>query len=173
MAYIIEGEKHPVIYCANYRVASSAVRDTILEMGGRKMRPGAQHHDPPEELPKGALIVETVRDHLDVIESMWYFHDLPVHDTPWGEYVEKVLEGKHEYLTAEKMYGRFPTNYILRYETLDFEWKTLCVNAGLEETPLRTTPRTLKGAELWTYKLRKQVHDCYAEEREELGYGIS
>ncbi len=181
MAYLIHGTKHPVVYCANYRTGSTAMAMTLLEMGAENL---GKHHDPPvveaqegnclvKKIPDNALIVEAVRHHCDVIVS-WWMSKATMSCLP--KFIRMVLDGCHPALSAIAFYNRFPmSNYILRYETLEFEWETLCCNAGLEYRPLLVKPskrpKDVKWQNVFPHTLRHEVCERYKDEMERLGYG--
>jgi len=171
MAYFIQGKDYPVVYCCNYRVGSTAVGTTILEMGGNKI---GEHHDPPVLTQWDTLIVESVRHHCDVLVSWWYWR---CSSTPFEEFIKNVLDGKHSFLKPVTLYSKFNSNYILRYESLENEWATLCNTAGLEFRPLIRSkskrPKGIKWQSLYTPKIKSMIVDSYKDEMEKLGYGIN
>lgn len=172
MAYQIAGEKYPVVFCMNPRTASTAMRDTLLEMGAEE---DGQHHDPPSHIPEGALVVQTVRHHCDVIVSYWMWR---VSGTPFPKFVSGILNGQHRWLRPDGFYNRFKTNYILRYDTIDYEWENLLLNAGLPEVKLKRgtntkRPRGIKWNTLFTPDLYDKVAARYKDEMELYGYGRS
>jgi len=164
MLYFVRGENKGVVYCPNPRVAGVNTIRTILELGGQKL----------DVIPDGKLlIVETVRHHLDVLVSHWYSNDAK---TPFNDFVKEILDGKNEVFGPQTLYGRHPTNYILRYETLDYEWDNLCVNAGLRPCKITRTlsarPKNIKWQNLFSYHMRVAVCNRYKDEMERLGYGV-
>ena len=154
---------------------------TALEMGAE---PLGGHHDPPvteeregncivKRIPDNALIVETVRHHCDVIVSWWMWRNSTA---CFAKFVRLILDGHHPALRPDAFYNHFPmSNYILRYETLEFEWETLCCNAGLEYRKLivkpSKRPKELKWQDIFPYNLRNEVCERYKDEMERLGYG--
>lgn len=174
MAYLIHGTRHPVIYCANPRTGSTAMAMTLQNMGCECI---SKHHcEPPvDKIPNDCLIVESVRHHCDVFVSWWFWRNSSM---AFPKYVRKIMQGEHGFLKANRLYDRFPmTNYILRYETLEFEWQTLCSVAGIEYRPLLRSkntkrPKNIKWDLLFDYGLRREVYGMYGEEMERLGYGI-
>lgn len=172
MAYTIQGSKHPVVFCANPRTGSTATANTLLSMGATKQ---GEHHDPPETLEPETLVVETVRHHCDVFVSWWFWRNSSM---AFPKFVRTIMNNEHGLLRAKRLYGRFDSNYILRYETLDFEWQVLCENAGLEQTKIERSsntkrPKNIKWQTLFPFSLKKEVYDMYGEEMEELGYGTT
>lgn len=175
MAYLIHGEKHPVIFLANYRTASTSIAKAIMDAGGEQL---GSHHDPvtPEQIPDNALVVHTVRHHCDVLVSYWY---KKASQTPFPEFVKRVVDGHHLYFRPEGFYNHWPVkpNYVLRYETLKFEWEVLCLNAGLPNRTLvhsnSKRPQSIKWQLLFTPTLFDLVSKQYKQEMEEYGYGRS
>lgn len=172
MSYSIQGSEHPVVFCANPRTGSTALANTLLSMGAVKE---GEHHDPPTEVREGTLVVETVRHHCDVFVSWWFWRNSSI---SFPKFVRMVMDGQHPMLRPNQLYGRFDSNYILRYETLDFEWETLCVSAGLDHQKIeRSTntkrPKNIKWDLLFPFDLRRQVYKMYGEEMERLGYGTA
>lgn len=169
MAYHIEGSNRPVVYCANPRTGSTATGVTILNMGGYS---DGQHHCPPVQVPENAIVAQTIRHHCDVIVSFWYKGGAGV---PLEEYVDLILSGGHHYLGAHAFYKTFDAPYLLRYETLQFEFDTLCEIAGIKCTTLTVAPtkrpKGMKWRNLFTTNLFNKVYSRYAEEMETLGYG--
>lgn len=164
--YFVQGEIKGVVYCPNPRVAAVNTVKTILEIGGQKL------NTPPDSLD-GLIVVETVRHHLDVLVSHWYDQRAV---TPFDDFIQEVLDGQNIVFGPNKLYGRYPTNYILRYETLDYEWDNMCVNAGIRESKIKRTlssrPKNIKWETLFSYRLRRTVCERYKDEMERLGYGV-
>ncbi len=172
MAYLIEGTKHRVIYCANYRVGSSATTEALMEMGAKKL---GEHHDRPQpiDITPDTIVVETVRHHCDVMVSWWFWRNSRISLTKLVRY---VLDGHHGALRSGAFYARFASNYLLQYATLEFEWEVLCLNAGLEHRPLpvKSTKRTddVKWQSLFPHELRQEVGERYRDEMERLGFSV-
>lgn len=175
MAYLIEGSKHTVIYCANYRVASGATADLLLKMDARRI---GSHHSVPDKKYSNSIIVETVRHHCDVMCSWWFWRNTSI---PFPDFVRLVLDGKHGALKPDAFYGKFYADYVMRYETLEVDWLNLCVNAGLlhytlprysTKRPLERTKET-NWQNLMPRELQKEVLDRYQDEFEKFNYGIS
>lgn len=175
MAYFIQGEKHPLIFLANFRTGSTSTAKAIMDNGGRQI---VSHHAPidPDDVPENALVAHTVRHHCDVLVSYWY---KKASGQPFDEFVKLVLDGYHPYLRADGFYNHWPVtpNYVLRFETLDFEWQTLCLNAGLPDIKLVQSnskrPKGIHWKLLFTPDLYGRVAKQYAEEMEKYGYGRS
>ena len=173
MAYLIEGTKHRVIYCANYRVGSTATAEVLMEMGATKI---GEHHDRPQlsDLTPDTIVVETVRHHCDVMVSWWFWRNSRI---PLTKLVRYVLDGHHGALQPDAFYNRYVSNYSLRYETLDFEWEVLCLNAGLEHKslPRKETKRTdgVTWQSLFPYELCEEVGERYKDEMERLGFSTN
>lgn len=174
MAYTIEGTRHRVVYCANYRVGSTATAATLTAMGAERLY---HHHALPEptDINRNTLVVQTVRHHCDVIVSYWY-KKARGHEFP--DFVNLVLDGQHPTLRADAFFDRYPmANYILRYENLQFEFDTLCLNAGLPETEIHRSPShrppELKWQDMFTQEMKRKMRDRYGEEMERLGYGCN
>lgn len=173
MAYLIYGEKYPVVFLANPRTASTSIRDAILANGGEQQ---SDHHATPNYIPENALIVHTVRHHCDVLVSYWY---KKASGHPFHKFVESVLAGHHRWLKADGFYSRWGDlpNYVLRYDTLEYEWANLCLCAGLPEIELPKTnskrPPGIKWNLLFTPQLYDKVATRYHEEMEKYGYGRS
>lgn len=169
MAYHIEGEKKHVVYCANPRTGSTALASTLMNMGAQQEN---GHHGQPLSVPPDALVVETVRHHCDVLVSYWY-QKASAHQ--FEDFVDMVLAGEVAWLNPNAFYDKFDTNYILRYETLQYEFDNLCLNAGLPETKLLVKPskrpRNMKWGTMFPTRLLNKVFDRYGEELERLGYG--
>lgn len=169
MAYLIQGKKHPLIYCANYRVGSTSTQATLMEMGASKL---GQHHHPPGDVPGDAVVAETVRHHCDVIVSWWCWRNST---TPFPKFVNMVLEGKHSALDPYAFYGKFPTNYIMRYESLSIDWPMLCHYVGLDFKRLKPTPtkrpNDLNWRSVFPHHLKEKVCERYKDEMERFGYG--
>jgi hypothetical protein len=169
--YVIEGTNYPVIYIANYRVGSSATAATLLNMGARQIN---HHHGLPdtENLIEGALIVQGVRHHCDVVVSN-YFTKAPTEKI--DEYVRMICRGGHEYLRPPKLYDRYPCNYVLRFETLQFEFDMLCEIVGLPQTVLLVDPSRRPENTNWQDVLYRhmidQIYDVFGEEMDFFGYG--
>ena len=173
MAYLIEGTKHRVIYCANYRVGSTATAEALMEMGATKI---GEHHDRPQlsDITSDTIVVETVRHHCDVMVSWWFWRNSRI---PLTKMVRYVLDGHHGALRPDSFYNRYVSNYLLQYETLDFEWEVLCLNAGLKPKPLprKETKRTdgVTWQSLFPYELREEVGERYGDEMERLGFNMN
>lgn len=173
MAYLIEGENHPVVYCSNYRVGSTATADTLTSMGAVQLE---RHHKLPDGLPENAMVVQTVRNHFDVIASFYYKDDYLCGD--FEDYVYMILDGEHPYLEPDAFYKRFGEwDYILSYNTLQLEFDTMCMYAGLPCTEIKRSktrrPASKRWQDLFTTSLRDKVAERYGEELERIGYGVS
>ena len=168
MAYIIEGTNYPVVYIANYRVASTSTAGTLMNMGARQVN---HHHGLPDEEIPGALVVQTVRHHCDALVSYWFNQGRRYQ---FNELVDRVLSGRDEYFRAEGFYNRYPCNYILRYETLQLEFDTLCLNAGLPVTKLLTKssprPSDVKWQDVILRGEAERIYEHYQEEMDLYGY---
>jgi hypothetical protein len=168
--YVIEGTNYPVIYIANYRVGSSATAATLLDMGARQIN---HHHGLPdtEDLIEGALIVQGVRHHCDAIVSNYY---TKAPTAKIGPYVSMICQGRHRYLRPPKLYDRYPCNYVLRFETLQFEFDILCEAAGLPQTTLKVDPSRRPPDTLWKKVLQThmiaEVYRTFEEEMDFFGY---
>lgn len=171
MAYLIYGEKYPVVFLANPRTGSTSIREALLEHGAEQH---GQHHSTPDMIPKDALVVQTVRHHCDVLVSYWY---KSASGHPFHKFVNMVLDGHHRWLRADGFYSRWGDipNYILRYDTLDYEWANLCLCAGLPDIKLQRThtkrPVGIKWNLLFTPDLYDKVATRYKDEMELYGYG--
>ncbi len=176
MAYLIEGENHPVVYCSNYRTASVSTAMTLLDMGAIQIGdPKKSHHAPPCNLPENTIVVQTVRNHFDVIASFYYKDKEPC---DFEDYVNVILDNEHPFLDPYAFYSRFGKwDYILNYNTLQFEFDTLCLAAGLPCTQIKKARTTRSPRHRWqdlfTTSLRDKVAERYGEELEKIGYGVS
>lgn len=173
MAYLLEGTKHRIIYCANYRVGSTATAEALMEMGARKL---GNHHDPPEpdDVTPDTVIVETVRHHCDVMVSWWFWRNSRI---PFPKFVRYVLDGYHGALRSDAFYSRFDSNYILQYKSLEFGWEILCLNAGIEYKPLPVKPTKRTDGVTWQtlfpYDLRGEVCERYVDEMQKFGFSMN
>lgn len=171
MAYFIQGAEYPVIFLANPRTASTSIGEALLSMGAQLE---GNHHAPPAEIPEGTILAQTIRHHCDVLVSFWYKGGRGI---PLDKYVQMVLDGGHRYLGPDNFYSHWSCepNFILRYETLDYEWQNFCLITGLPEVPLVQTPTNrppnIKWQSLFAPRLLNAVLERYREEMEELGYG--
>lgn len=168
--YLVTGGEKTLIYCANYRVASTATGATLVNTYGGEMV-GSHHSPPPDEMDlTGCLVAETVRNHFDVFVSLWYKEG---RKKEFNEWMEDILEGRHKFISPTKLYGRFPSNVVLRYENLQFEFENLCLWAGLPQKKLErnTTTREESGWQKY-YNTRNynRVKTTYKEELEHYGY---
>lgn len=171
--YVISGENRDVLYIANYRVGSTALAGTLMNMGATQVN---GHHGLPEghfDL-SGWLVVQTVRHHCDVIASAWYKNNTHI---PFADYLKTILDGKNPYFHPEGFYNRYPCNYILRYETLQFEFDILCSTAGLPRTELlvdpSTRPKSLTWQRLFNYEQTKAVYKMFQHEMDFYGYSMT
>lgn len=174
MSYFIQGEHFPVVYCANKRVGSTAISNTLQELGAEKIT--QDHHDGLNgfAVPSNSLIVETVRHHCDVIVSFWYKSQ---QGRTLEDFVELILDGKYEHLDPEGFYNKFGSNYIMRYESIQHEFDNLCITAGLPVTELLVTksnrPKGLTWDKVMGQHLVDKVCKRYKHEMELYGYGSS
>lgn len=172
MAYIIEGTEYPVVYIANYRVGSTATAATLMDMGARQVN---HHHGLPDldDLIPSALIVQTVRHHCDALVSYWFKLG---QRWPLEDLVKRVLNGDDEFFKPTGFYNRYPCNYVLRYETLQYEFDNLCLNAGLPITKLKVDPSKRPPNKAWQevmfYHLAERVYKAFKEEMDFCGYSI-
>lgn len=169
MAYLIYGEEYPVVFLANVRTGSTAVRNALLEAGAEQQ---GEHHSSPNKVPDCSLIVQTVRHHCDVLVSYWYSKSS---GNKFDDFVELVLDGQHPILRPTGFYSHWSTNYILRYETLDYEWENLCLCAGIPYVPLQRTktkrPKNINWKLMFKPRLYDKVAARYQKEMELYGYG--
>lgn len=170
MAYLINGTKFPVVFLANPRTGSTSIRNAILGHGGKQID---EHHDCPEFIPAGHLLVHTVRHHCDVLVSYWYKAQRSV---PFNDFVDSVLDGQNGWLWPNDFYNHWDhqPNYLLRYETLDHGWTELCLFAGLPDIKLERTktkrPLDRTWQSLFTKELYEKVVNRYKEEMERYSY---
>lgn len=168
MAYVIEGTKYPVVYIANYRVGSTAMAATLLDLGATQIN---HHHGLPSKDIPNALYVQTVRNHFDVFVSMWYKIG---QRCSLQELIDRVLSGGDPYLKSDGFYNRFPCNYVLRYETLQHEFDVLCINAGLPVRKLKHDPSPRPQDAIYesilTCSQKKQIYNHYKTEMDFYGY---
>lgn len=170
MAYRITGPEGTVVYCANYRTASTATGATIVGLGGEQL---GNHHSVPsdEVLSSKPIVAQTVRHHCDVIASYWYKQGCRI---PLEELVDKILGGEDKFLGSESFYQRYPmAGYIIRYPALEIEFQCLMGMIGIQCDKLKRNrsqrPSGLKWQSLFTHKLRTKVLDRYESEIQELG----
>lgn len=174
MAYIFEGKNHVLVYLANYRVGSVATANTILNMGGTQHN---AHHGLLDVIPNDAVVVQTVRNHFDVLISFWCKDGCKI---SFDDYVQIVLDGNHEYLQPDAFYERYGEwNYIMQYDTLQHEWDQICLLCGIPQIGLDPNPkkkarpktRTIKS--LFDSHLTSIVTKRYGKELERIGYGVT
>lgn len=171
--YVISGEKRDVIYIANYRVGSTALAGTLMNMGATQV---GDHHGVPDEGYDLShwLIVQTVRHHCDVIASSWYKNG---HGVPFADYLKRILDGKDQYFHPGGFYNRYPCNYTLRYETLQHEFNVLCLTAGLPQTEILVDPSKRPKSATWqrlfNYEQTKAVYKTFQYEMDYYGYGLT
>lgn len=172
MAYIIEGTEYPVIYIANYRVGSTATAATLMDMGARQVN---HHHGLPsleDAYIPSALTVQTVRHHADVITSLWFKQGMRCEIE---ELIDNILAGENDYLRPHTFYDRYPCNFPLRYENLQFEFDNLCVIAGLPETTLKVKPSQRPAKHDWREVINnvqaERIYSHYQKEMDHYGYG--
>ena len=173
MAYLIQGEHYPVVFLANPRTGSTAIAKTLMAMGAEKI---GEHHDEPDEYPEDALIVHTVRNHLDAIISYWAKR---ASGHKFADFIDIIVSGKQPYFPPVMLYGwSVKPNFPLKYETLEYEFANLCVCAGLPEVELERTENTARSQDMsienmFTGDLMRKITNYYGAEMEELGYGDS
>ena len=130
------------------------------------------HHGLPNETPEGALVVQSVRHHCDVIASMWYKIGQRI---PMQDLIHSILQGNDRYLRRSGFYNRYPCNYVLRFETLQHEFDVLCMTAGLPQTLLKNDPSPRPDNSPWQEVINSaQAHEIYSHYQEEMdhyGYG--
>ncbi len=170
MAYLIEGHKCPVVFLANPRTGSTSISNALMEMGASKQ---GKHHSPASEIPFYSLVVHTVRHPCDLFVSMWYKSHT---GTPFSEYIDEVINGSVCWFHPN-LFNKWPDkpNYVLRYETLQYEFEVLCYAAGLSPVKLKRTPSRrpsgIKWQNMFSGKLFDKVYKRFQEEMEEYGYG--
>jgi len=171
MAYVIQGQKLPLVFCSNYCVSSSLVGKALVGLGGEQQ---GGHYGTPDLIPDDAVIAQTVRSHFDVLASCWRVGD---HALSFDSYVQRVLDGHHRYLRPDAFYGQFGEwDYILRYETLQFELDTLFLHVGLPEVKLPFFGPNVQKAHsetLFSRRLQDKVTARYGDELERIGYGVA
>jgi len=172
MAYLIIGDNHPVVFLANIRTGSTAIANALMKNGAYK---DGEHHEPMGLYPQGALIVQTIRNHFDVISSYWY---KKANGHTLDNFVDIVVSGDHIHFPPTGLYSKFGTNpnYFLEYNTLDYEFSNLCLAAGLPDIKLERTnntnrPPNEKRQDLFTSDLVRKIQGYYGAEMERLGYG--
>ena len=159
MAYLIEGKNCPMIFCANYQTSSNPLAKTLMSMGAIRI---GSHHDPPKNIPIGAVVVQTVRNHFDVIVSFYYKDK---QSCSFEDYVDTILEGDHLHLKPDGFYKRFGKwDYILTYNTLQFEFDILCMVVGLPCTKIDLRPANKRWQDLFAHDLQQKVVERYSEE---------
>ena len=168
MAYLIEGENHPVVYCSNFEVGSVPTATTLLDMGAVQV---SGHWSGQVNTPKSLITVQTVRNHFDVISSLSYSEDKPCN---FEDYINTILDGHHARLNPKAFYGFYGKwDYILSYDNLQFEFDTLCLFAGLPYAKIDIQPEQYRWQNLFTTSLHDKVAERYSEELERIGYGVS
>jgi hypothetical protein len=172
MAYFIQGSRHPVVFLANPRTGSNAVANALQTMGGVAI---GEHHEEPDDYPDDALIVHTVRNHLDVLISYWI---RKAKGYTFPEFIDIVISGEHPRFPPLMLYNNWNVkpNFILKYETLDYEFSNLCVCAGLPDIQLVRSKNSVRAPEqtienMFTSDLMKKIINYYGTEMGELGYG--
>lgn len=175
MAYFIQGKEYQVVFLANPRTGSTAIRQVLLENGAGHY--GGHHSTPKsEDVQDNALVVQTVRHHCDILVSYWYKAQRSV---PFDEFVDSVLDGDNGWLSSKNFYSTWEVapNYVLRYENLDFEFANLCGIAGLPDMKIPRTssrrPKNVTWQSMFTTGLRDKVFERYGTEMEKYGYGLS
>lgn len=168
MAYLIEGTEYPVLYLANYRVGSTATAATLMDMGAQQLN---GHHGLPKYTPPNALVVQTVRHHCDVIVSQWCNINCKI---PIQDLIDSIIADENHYFPSAGFYKRHVCNYIMRYETLQYEFDNLCLCAGLEGRILKIDPSKRPSSKTWQSVLTsdqiEQICKHYKEEMDFYGY---
>ena len=173
MAYLIYGEKRPLVYLANFRVGSTSTAKAIMDHGGEQQ---GHHHDQPTFIPDNAIVCHTVRHHCDVMVSYWF---KKASGQPFDKFVELVLEGNHPYLSSDGFYQRWgdTPNRVLRYETLSEDWSEVCEEVGLDAKDLVQSnskrPKGISWHLLYRPNLYERVAATFKHEMEKYGYGRS
>ena len=191
MAYFYLKTDRPIVFCANPRTASQATAQWFMDRGAIKE---GDHHDQPDPDHLQALadrgrepfIVQTVRHHCDMLTSWWFFKTAMYDfDADMEVFFESIFSGEEPLLGCPRLYGKFQTNYILRYESLQYELENLVLVAGnsLGETPesiklpRTTSPRSTGRGTQWfnvlPWAIHQKIQRIYAAEMEEMGYGGS
>lgn len=160
--YLIEGEKQPLYYLANYRTGSTAVGATLLNMGAKMI---GDHHSRGEYCAN-AIVAANVRHPGDVIVSAWHKLGKP----NWDEYLNTIRRGEF-YFKPPTMFLDESVNYFLVYENLQFEFDMLCNIVGLPQTQLLVDHSPRPKDDPWQqYLSYSELESMFKEDLEVFGY---
>ena len=162
MPYHLDTGDRPLIYCANPRTASTPVGNTIISMGGYLV---AGHHVPPPCVHYDVVVVQTIRSHWEVLNSLWWKR------MAYGDFDTFIRSIGTYPLAPVPMYPFRGITFSMRYETLDKDWEYACSLVGLEAEQIERTPtRTLQPASV-TFQDKAHiriVQDLYRNEMRSL-----
>ncbi len=163
IAYEIQGERCPVIYVPNKYTNSGYIASALQMMGARPVTGWTPSKD--------YIIAQNIRHHCDVIVEAWFQEEAPI---DFRVYVRSVLAGEHPYLNPKSFYSHIPTNYYLRYRTLQLDLDTMLIEAGLPRIELppqvEARPKLLQWWHFFPYDLKISVWERYHKEMEHLGF---
>lgn len=143
MAYLLNRGKHPIIFCANYRTASTAVSRFLLEFGAEKQ---TRHHEPPKYVPKDAIVFQVVRNHFEVIYSGFHHwnerrKEAKQRHFTIDQYLDHVFSGSNPHLHPTSLYDKFDVNRELYYDSIDKELFELLLSN--ESIPYELIPKCI------------------------------
>lgn len=161
MSYILNGLR-PLVFYANPRTGSTAIANALLEMGAQV---DGGHHAHPIHIPLGAIVMQTVRSHFEVLNSLW-FKGRPGSDFP--DFIQRACGGGYQYAKIP-MYNNEGVTHTLRYEHLEKDFRWACAQAGFRDPPLLEWVNSRTQGNLFTPALEDKVRDTWGEEMEYYG----
>jgi len=166
IAYEIQGERCPLIYVPNRYTGSGFIASALQMMGARPVTGWTPSKD--------YIIAQNIRHHCDVIVEAWFQEEI---QGDFPEYVRTVLAGEHMYLNPKTFYSHVPTNYFLRYNTLQFDLDVMLIEAGLPPIQLpakpEPRPRELQWWYFFPYNLKMTMWERYHVEMKYLGFEMN
>lgn len=157
----LSGAHKRIVFHPSPFAAGDVMVNTLLKMGGHKVSLFAFSDKCTDHLR-----VEVVCNHRAALVSQWLATD--PHE-PFSTYLESVVQ---EYGRYGRLYGYSMPNYYLKYETLQFEFDVLCVNAGLPQTELvGFKPTKIDRSDCISGLVEQRIQSVFGDEMEFLGYG--
>lgn len=166
IAYEIQGERCPLIYVPSHYTNSGYIASALQMMGARPVTGWTPN--------KNYIIAQNIRHHCDVIVEAWFQEECPI---DFRDYVQAILDGEHAHLNPNSFYSHIPTNYYLRYQTLQLDLDTMLIEAGLPAIQLppkaAARPRMMQWWYFFPYDLKISIWERYHTEMEHLGFRLN
>lgn len=167
IAYELKGERCSVVYVPTPYTNSGFIASTLRTMGANLIHSWS----PTRE----QIVAQNIRHHCDVIVEAWYQEPVQI---DFAAYVQMVLDGGHPILLPTSFYSHIPSNYYLRYQTLQLDLDTMMIEAGLPNITIplaagTTRPPRLRWFHFFPYRLKMAVGERYKDEMERLGFNLN